>query len=338
MMGQKCFRCCIMTSNARLAAVLLLSIGSALFAQSSQTPQQLLEHSREASDLSGTGPYQLQATVVLNPGASKEKEIAGTITIVRGKDLYRSELKLRDYREVRWIKDNMLYIARTQAIPVPKIVALRQLDRLWRLNVALDDIRPKLSMEKHHGKQLDCIESRSELPRHRFCFDPTTSVLVKAKGLEGYDLEFQDFNTFEQKYFPKRILFHERDQEVKVLEVRDISIAKANFTADAITPQDGSLGLPTCDEPIPPRKIKDENPEIPIEQLKRMGSATVYLYGLVAPNGSVQNISVEYSPHDSFTESAIKAFKQWRYTPAMCGNQPVPIEIETHILYFIPGR
>ena len=91
-----------------------------------------------------------------------------------------------------------------------------------------------------------------------------------------------------------------------MLEVREISIVKTNLTADAITPQDGSLGLPTCNEPTPPRKVKDETPEIPIEQLKRMGSATVYLYGLVAPNGSVQNIAVEYSPHDSFTESAIK--------------------------------
>jgi hypothetical protein len=321
-----------MTSNARLTAFLLLSLSGGLFAQSAQTPEQLVEHSRETSDLSATGPYQLQATVVLNPEASKEKEIAGTITIVRGKDLYRSELKLRDYREVRWIKDNMLYIARTGAVPIPKTLLLRQLDRLWRVSVAPDDIRPKLSTEKDHGKQLDCIESRSELPRHKFCFDPTTSVVVKAKGFEGHTLEFQDFPTFEQKYFPKRILFQQRDQTV--LEVRDISIVKANLTADAITPQEGSLGLPTCDEPIPPHKIKDENPEIPIEQLKRMGSASVYLYGLIAPNGSVQNIAVEYSPHASFTESAINAFKHWRYTPAMCGNQPVPTEREEYFLYY----
>ena len=320
-----------------MAALLLLSIGGALFAQSSQTPQQLVERSWEASDLSGTGAYQLQATVVLNPGSSKE--IAGTINILRDKGLYHSEIKLLGYREERWIKDNMLYIARTQAIPVPKTILLRQLDRLWRVNVAPDDTKTKLSKEKDHGKQLDCFESsRSDLPKHKFCFDPATSVLVKAKGFEGYDLEFQDFNTFEQKYFPKRILFEERDQKAKVLEVRDISIVKASFTADAIIPQDGSLGLPTCDEPIPPRKVKDENPEIPFEQLRRMGSASVYLYGLIAPNGSVQNIAVQYSPHASFTESAINAFKHWRYTPAMCGNQPVPTEIETHILYFIPGR
>ena len=314
--------------------MLLSSVGT-LFAQSSQTPEQLVAQSREASDLSAIGPYQLQATVVLNPGTSKE--IAGTITILRGKDLYRSELKLRDYRETRWIKDNMLYIARTPAVPIPKALVLRQLDRLWRVSVAPDDIKTsKLSKEKDHGKQLDCFESRSYHPRYKFCFDPATSVLVTAKSLEGHNVEFRDFNTFEQKYFPRRILFQQRDQTV--LEVREISIVKANFTADAITPQDGSLGLPTCDEPIPPRKIKDEIPAIPREQLRRMGSASVYLYGLVVPNGSVQNISVEYSPHASFTESAIEALKQWRYTPAMCGDKPVPAEIEEYFLYFIPSN
>src|ERR1041385_6813911 len=81
-MGRKCSRCCTMTSKVRVAALFLLSMSAALFAESSQTPEQLVEHSRETSDLAATGAYQLQATVVLNPGASKEKEIAGTITIV----------------------------------------------------------------------------------------------------------------------------------------------------------------------------------------------------------------------------------------------------------------
>jgi TonB-like protein len=306
---------------------------SALAAGPPHTPQQMLDLSRTASDLSEAGPYQLQATVVLNPGTSKE--IAGQISILRDKGLYRSEIKLRDYREVRRIKNNMLYIARTQPVPVPKTVLLRQLDRLWRANLPVDDTQAaKVLTEKDHGKILECFEiSRGESTRRRLCFDPSTSVLVKAKSFESHDVEFRDFSTFEQKYFPQRIIFRERDR--MAMEVRDITISKATFAADVFDPPAGATGLPTCDEPTPPRKIQDAVPKIPVNELRTMRSASVYLYGLVTANGSVQNVAVQYSPHASFTESALDAFKQWRYAPAMCGDKAIPAEIEQYFLFFV---
>ena len=305
---------------------------SAWAADPPRAPQQMLDLSRRASDLSEIGPYQLQATVVLNPGTARE--VTGQITILRDKGLYRSDLKLRDYHESRRIKDNLLYIARTQAVPLPKIVLLRQLDRLWRANVGPDDMKSaKVLTEKDHGKVLECFEiNRDNSPRRRLCFDPSTLVLEKAKSFEFHDLEFQDFSAYGQKYFPRRIIFRERDRPV--LEVRDISISKADIPAETFDPPAGTAGLPTCDDPTPSVKIQDAVPKIPMNELRVMGSASVYLYGFVTANGSVQNVSVEYSPHASFTESALEALKQWRYTPAMCGDKAVPTEVEPYLLYF----
>ena len=302
-------------------------------AESPQTPQQLVELSRKASDLSAIGPYQLNATVVLNPGTSKE--VPGQINLLRDKELYQSDLKLAGYRETRWIKDQTLYIARTQAIPVPTLLVLRELDHLWRAPMIPDGIKTlKQSKEKDHGKQLDCFESNQSDWRNKFCFDPATSVLVKAKGLEFHDVEFQDFGTIEQKYFPGKIIV--KDQDKTTLEIRNITISKAKFIADDMSdPPKNAIALPTCDELTPARKIKDINPEIPFDELRRTRSAVVYLYGLIATDGSVQNISVEYSPSNAFTESARNAFQQWRYKPATCGDKPVPTEIETHIFYSV---
>jgi hypothetical protein len=325
-----------MTSKTRLLASLLPCLGFLAFAaespKSSQTPQQLVELSRKVSDLSGVGPYQLQATVVLNPRTSKE--ISGAITILRDKGLYHSDLKLSGYRETRWIKEQTLYIVRTQSLPVPTLLLLRELDHLWRAPVIPDGIKTlKQSNEKDHGTQLDCFESNQADWRNKFCFDPATSVLVKAKGLEFHDVELQDFGTFEQKYFPRKIIV--QDQGKTVLEIRNISISKAKFTPDMVDPPKNATALPTCDELTPARKIKDVNPEIPFDELRRTPSTIVYMYGLIATDGSVQNISIEYSPSNAFTESARNAFQQWRYKPAMCGDKTVPTEIETHFLYFV---
>ena len=125
------------------------------------------------------------------------------------------------------------------------------------------------------------------------------------------------------------------DQDRAVLEIRNITISKAKFTADMFEPPKNAAALPTCEELNPARKVKDINPEIPIDELRRTRSAIVYLYGFIATDGSVQNISVEYSPSNAFTESARKAFQQWRYKPATCGDRPVPTEIETHFRYFV---
>lgn len=322
-----------MTSKKAVLVLLPLCLGFlALAAESAQTPQQLVELSRKASDLSAVGSYQLNAMVVLNPGTSKE--VSGQITILRDKGLYHSDLKLSGYRETRWIKEQTLYIVRTQPIPVPPLLLLRELDHLWRTPIIPDGIKTlKQSKEKDHGTRLDCIESNQADWQNKFCFDPVTSVLVKAKGSEFHDVEFLDFGTFEQKYFPRKIIV--RDQDNTVLEIRNIAISKANVMADMFDPPKNATALPTCDELTPARKIKDVNPEIPFEELRRARSAIVYMYGFIATDGSVQNISVEYSPNNAFTESARNAFQQWRYKPARCGDKPVPTEIETHFLYFV---
>ena len=322
-----------MTSKTRHVVLLPLYLAFlAIGAQSQQTPQELLELSWKASDLSVLGPYQLNATVVLNPGTSRE--VSGQVTLLRDKGLYRSDLRLAGYRETRWIKNQTLYIARTQTIPVPTLLVLRELDHLWRPPIIPDGVKTlKQSKEKHHGIQLDCLESNQSDWRNKFCFDPATSALAKAQGLEFHDVEFQDFGTFEQKYFPERIIV--KDQDKTVLEIRNITISKAKFTADMFEPPKNATALPTCDELTPARKIKDVNPEIPFDELRRTRSAVVYLYGFIATDGSVQNIFVEYSPSNAFTESARNAFQQWRYKPATCGDKPVATEIETHILYSV---
>jgi hypothetical protein len=306
----------------------------ALAADPPQTPQQLVEISRKAADLSAVGPYQLQATVVLNPRTSKE--VIGQIAVLRNNGLYHSDLKLPGYREIRSVKGNTLYISRSQPIPLPKTILLQHLDRLWRgTSVSSGAKTSKISSNKDHGKPVDCFEiKKNDFAPEKFCFDPATSALVRAKTPELQEVEFQDFATFEEKYYPRRIIFHEKD--TVPMEIRDILIARANFTADSIALPAGATGSPTCDDPTPVHKIKDATPEIPHAELIRMRSATVYLYGVVATDGSVRNVNVEYSPGTAFTESARNAFQQWRYTPAMCGDKPIPTEIETYVLYFVP--
>jgi hypothetical protein len=328
-----------MTSKRRLLMLFLPWLMVCAHAQEPpRTPQQLVELSRRASDLSEIGPYRLEADIVFKLGTPKE--VIGHITILRDKGHYRSEVQLSDYRETRWINDNVLTISRTRPIPVPKMALLRQLDRLWRPYLLSTDLKTsKMFKKKQHSKDLDCFEIiERDSSRQRWCFDSSTSVLVAEDKFEFHGLEFQDFSTIEGKYFPKQIIFRERDRVV--LEVKDISISKTSLTGDLFVPPAGIAGFATCDDPTPPHIIKNVIPDIPKEELSRMRSGTgylytVYLYGIIGTSGSVQSISVEYSPRASFTESAVEAFKQRRFAPAMCSDKAVPAELEMYTNYYI---
>lgn len=315
-----------------LFAATLLA-GSSRGKEPLQTPQQLIESSRKASDFSQIGPYRLQATVILNPGISKK--VTGQIIVLRDGDLYRSELQLEQYHETRWANGNKLYISRSQQIPLIKTPLLRHLDRLWRPSLLPSDAKvTRMFRQKHNHTELQCFEAiRGEGAKRTSCFDPSTGVMVENGSEEYRELDFLDYATFEQRYFPTRMIFRERDGVA--LEVKDITISKAEFNRDVLAPPPGIPAMDTCDDPMPPARMKDAVPQIPREELSRFRSANVYLYGIIGTDGAFHNIAVEYSPHPSFTQSAIDAIRQMRYAPAMCGDRAVPMETETLVRYFI---
>jgi hypothetical protein len=321
-----------MTHKYVLPLYLLVCVGTAFCEEPRRTPQQLVELSRKATDLSEIGPYRLQAKIVLTP-PDVAKEKSGQITVLRDKDRYRSELQIGGFRETRWIKDNMLYVDRSQLVPLPMTTLLGKLDRLWRANLIPSDAKVSaVSRQEGHGKDLECFEIKGKSWSHKSCFDRSTSVLVREDGgFDFYDLEFQDFAAMDQKFFPRRIIV--RDSGHVVVDVREISVTKAAPTPDAFAPPAVLPGLDTCDEPTPPIKIKDAVPNMPRDQLRMMHDATVYVFAIVGTGGSIQGPAVEYSPDVSFSASALDAAKQWRYAPAMCVDKAVPAEIELRVQY-----
>ncbi|HEX7284814.1 MAG TPA: energy transducer TonB [Candidatus Angelobacter sp.] len=325
-----------MTNKTTLAIVLGLSFAANARGQEPpKSPQQLIELSRQATDLVPLGPYQLRATVVLNPRTAKE--LKGQITVLRKGELYKSELQLAQYREARWVSGNKLYVARSQTVPVPKMLLMRSLDRLWRPGLLPPEAKTsKISTDTRNHKEVECFDVKDqESQKQKFCFDPATSALVMVGGFEFHQVEFLDYSAFEKKYFPTHIVFREPVKGV-VLELKDITITKADPVAEAFAPPAGVPAFDTCDERTPPYKVKDAIPDIPKDELRQLRDTQVYLYWVIGADGTVQNLTVEYAAHASFAKSATDAIRQWRYSPARCGDKAVPMEAETMVRYFMP--
>lgn len=319
--------------NKSATWLLLLCLAKFSFAADhASQPAELIEASHKAVDLSELGPYQLRATVKWKLG----KEVTGQVTVFRDKERYRYRLTLADYQEDRWIINNKLYVSRNHYPPPPKTLLLRLVDRWWLVTPNPSWEKSKVSKERQHGRTEECFEARTgNLTREKLCFDEQTSVLLKRTGFESSAVEFEDYAAFERKLYPRRAVVKERDQVV--LELTDITITKADGPAEDMLVPARAAEFPTCNAPVPARKIKDSVPSIPHHTLlMKGGSAKVYVYGVIAADGSIQNPAVEYSSHPDFTQSALEALKQWRYSPAMCGQEPIPDETEFHFFYFVP--
>src|SRR5215467_9046212 len=91
--------------------------------------KQLLQAAHQATDLAALLPYELQATVVINPGTEYQKK--GTIRISRDHQRSRTDLQVQDYQETKVVRDNKLYVFRSTPMPIPQLGQLAETDRSW---------------------------------------------------------------------------------------------------------------------------------------------------------------------------------------------------------------
>ena len=80
-----------------------------------------------------------------------------------------------------------------------------------------------------------------------------------------------------------------------------------------------------------PEVIHRVTPEYPPECTKKGIEGTVLLECLLSDSGTVDSITVIKSVHPLLDSSAVTALRQFRFTPALAGGQPVPVLLQYEI-------
>jgi hypothetical protein len=291
----------------------------------------LLQSAHEASDLSSLLPYQLQGTVVINPGTESQKK--GSITIYRDHERWRSELLVEDYQEVKLVRDNKLYVYRSTPLPVPLLGWLAETDRYWdKLAEDGDAKLGDVARKKVQNQPANCFDVK-ERQRHRLCFDPERKVLLESVDQRSA-FEFSSYSDVDGHKFPQTItmLLELATKEAPILKIEDIHILKAQFapTAFAIPPR--AMEFDTCENMQPAKQLAAPRPEFSPMVARRNAalSPVVHVYGIIATDGSLQNVKM-LTTDAELQQSIMEALKKWRYSPAMCGTSAVASEKEIDI-------
>ncbi len=74
-----------------------------------------------------------------------------------------------------------------------------------------------------------------------------------------------------------------------------------------------------------PQPVRNVQPQYPVEALRAGIEGTVYVKLWVDKSGNVREAKILKSDNELFNQSAVEAGLQWRFTPAIIGNEPVSV-------------
>ena len=80
-----------------------------------------------------------------------------------------------------------------------------------------------------------------------------------------------------------------------------------------------------------PVALSKVDPGYPADARRDKIEGTVFLYGVIRPDGSVENVQVVRSVHDSIDARAVAAFQRWRFDPGKKNGAPIPLEVVVEI-------
>jgi TonB family protein len=172
--------------------------------------------------------------------------------------------------------------------------------------------------------------------KSRFCFDKKTGALLAEVSPHILPATVRDhfcfygvFRKFGAFWFPREVACLENqkpDVEAKVEEIN----AEPSPDPSLFSPPTGADELGDCSgRSVRPHATSSPEPDFPLGVVSAESSITLSL--IVDVQGKPQSVRVRESGGKGLDESALKALRKWRFTPASCDGEPMPEEIDVQI-------
>ncbi len=307
---------------ALLFSASLLVCACALAQEPKSVFSELVNRSNALTDLAAAGPYEFRARITVEPGSEHEQQ--GEITIDRGRDGSRMELRLGDFHQVEVLSQGTRHVWRSQPFPVIGLETLQGLEDALQLRTSFppETKYSRSYQRKVGGMPATCIDARPPFEKKlRFCFDVRTGALLEASDSRGWRGRFSGYAAAANGIFPGRMELT-LPWEPRHLEFAQVQVTSQNFDAARFAPPQGALAFAACDRMAPASPAANGNWAI----LNRQ-QGEVYLYAIVEGDGSVHHLNA-YGTHNKWLRREVmKQARDWRFYPARCNNRPVTSEL-----------
>jgi hypothetical protein len=223
------------------------------------------------------------------------------------------------------------YILRNAPFEPQRVSDLKNL-----LNLSTHFPKSNASNEKKkklNGVEVLCIQTKSRDTGTNWgdvCIDPRNMHVVSeiSKGIGDVTLmkEFSDYIPLAGHEFPTTFKTKENDR--MVMDAHITSLHTSAFDDALLTPPPGAIERRECEGIIPPLIRNQSRDHVP--SLDGPGGITSLLI-TVGTDGSVAEAHVIGRSTPEMDEKILKSLSGWKFSPAMCGEEPVVADVTVAI-------
>jgi len=314
-------------------------LGSSSPAQSTQKEAEaLMDRARQLSDIrSGNAPaFRLKATFSFI--GSDLETVQGTYTEVwTSSSQWRRETVVNNLRRIdvgsptrHWLLDSVKDFPEQAA----RVTGLMELLPPSSANFEFESVVEHAEPEP----VAQCAITKRDAAHtvRAFCFDKKSGLLlgrispeVRPRNVVDYSCSYGTFQKFGKYWFPREMacfVDRHRKIEAKVTELEpEPSPDRALFTPPA-----GAIELGRCPvDPLPPRVASTPMVIFPLGVRREVSQVMVWL--VVDTKGKPQDAKVVRPGNKSLDEMALRAVRDWRFKPATCNGEPMPMPISVEV-------
>jgi TonB family protein len=330
-----------------VACLAMLPIAS--FAQNASAPDDhpediqtradaLLHKARQLSDIrSPNAPaFRLKATFSFT-GKDLEKAVGTYTEVWVSNSQWRRETVVNNWHRVEvggptrfWLLDNTDDLPE-QGPQLPSVLSIFP-------SASASFTFESLSDREEMNPPAECAITKPDT-RHlklAFCFEKKTGVLVerilpevRPTILADNECYYGSFQKIGDHWFPHEIAcFEDRHRK---LDARVVDLSPEPSPEPALfTPPPGAIELGNCSvKAEPPRAVNTPNPRRPFGSPGRNPRVKVSL--VVDTKGKPQNVRIVDSGGAIFDKAAVSTLGSWRFKPATCTGEPIPMMITVRL-------
>lgn len=324
--------------NVLLLAVLIaLAIpAQPVFADSNQQEgEALLARAQQLMDLRAPGNPAFHLTAQFQIFDQVLGNLEGTYQEVwMSPDQWRREINAGSYHQVEIRNGNKHWILHPLSLESTRIDAARP--RLALTSMELQHLKiKKVHDEKHDGVATRCISvEEKNYADEIFCLDAASGLLLSEyNGPEKtLSASYSDFATFGGHSYARKVREFDNGKPSRELTISELAEQPApDLSLFAAT--EGLREVPGCQQPARPQPVSTPDPPL----TSRKSSFEAMLWVIIGTDGTIIDARVARTSGDAqFDSVALDTVRRWRFKPATCSGQPIPvginIDINTHIL------
>ncbi|HUN83802.1 MAG TPA: energy transducer TonB [Terracidiphilus sp.] len=306
-----------------LAAALLIVCASPSTPPNDSAAQQLLDSAHSPANLlQGTSsPFDLEVDFT----AQFKAPTVGHLTLKwQSKDHWWSKVEISGFEQTTVRDGEEQYILRN--IPYTPVPISDLFNLLGLAGDPTSFTATKQKVRSRNGVAMACIQASEKrylgTESREFCLDAhsrdmlsdSSEDFLRHKRIERYS----DYFDFAGKRYPRRLDLLDNGKTSVAANV--IQLQTAAFDSALLVAPEGSIRRKKCANMTPPVSIR--RVDLPPSSLRRLpGNVLVSL--TILTDGSVSNVQVIGNSAPQIDAEMVKALKQWKFRPAMCGQEPV---------------